>query len=176
MLANALLAAALAAPTQAAEGEPLLDLTLQGLAGGGYAVSRGDGADIMGRYGAALTGWVHPRVGLGVRLDRGTYGLIDDEGNAFAFAEARYRLPARDLALGAGVGTPVIWVEYFCDVNNGPCREGPWEYHDPIGTVSATWEKGLGPFHLPLALRLEASKVRVGLGVDVGFGWRFRRR
>ena len=123
MLVATLLAVALAAPSQAASGDPLLDLTIDGYLGGGYAVSRGEGADLMGRAGAALTGWVHPRVGLGVRADRGSYGLIDDEGNAFVFAEARYRLPARDLALGAGVGSPLAWVEYYCDANAGPCRE-----------------------------------------------------
>ncbi len=175
MLATALLVLALPC-THAAAGDPLLDLTAPGYGGAGYAVSRGEGADLLEQAGAALTGWVPPRVGLELRADAGNYGLLDDESNAFVFAEGRYRLPERDLALGLGVGSPVIWVDYFCDVDNGPCREGPWEYHDPIFAASLTLEQGLGPMHLPVALRLEGSKVRAGVGVDIGFGWRFRRR
>jgi hypothetical protein len=161
---------------RAVAGDPLLDLTVQGYGGAGYAVTRGEGVDILGRAGGALTGWITPRVGLGVRADRGNYGLLDDDPNAFVFAEGRYRLPDQDMAIGLGVGSPLAWVEYYCDVSAGPCVEGPWEYHDPIGALSLTWEQGLGPLHLPLALRLEASKVRAGLGVDLGLGWRFRRR
>lgn len=174
---TAALILALSLPTAtAAPGDPLLDLTLQGYGGAGYAVTRGEGVDILGRAGGSLTGWITPRVGVALRADRGNYGLLDDDPNAFVFAEGRYRLPEQDLTLGLGVGSPVIWVDYFCDASAGPCTEGPWEYHDPIAALSLTWDQGLGPLHLPLAVRLEASKVRAGLGVDVGLGWRFRRR
>jgi hypothetical protein len=179
MIAACLVISMLSPSAHAASGDPLLDLSLQGYAGGGYALSRGSGADVLGRAGAAVTGWVTPRGGIVLRADRGSYGLLDDEGNAFVFAEARYRLPDQDLALGLGVGSPVIWVEYYCIAEEGSpggCAEGPWEYHDPIGTASLTLEEGLGPMHLPVALRVEASKVRLGVGVDVGLGWRFRRR
>lgn len=174
MLTTALLLSLCFPAAQAAAGDPLLDLTLQGYGGGGYAVSRGVGADIMGRAGGALTGWVTPRVGLGVRADTGSYGLLGDDPNTFAFAEGRYRLPDQDLAIGLGVGTPIVWVEYACFAE--PCIQGPWEYHNPVFTGSLAWEQGLGRLHLPVALRLEASAVRLGLGVDVGLGWRFVRR
>ncbi len=155
-------------------GDPLVDLAVQAYGGAGYAVSRGEGFDLLGRAGASATGWITPRIGVVVRGDTGNYGLLDDDRNHFVFIEGRYRLPDQDLALGLGVGTPIIWVEYACFED--PCQEGPWEYHDPIGTISLSWEQGLGPVHLPLALRLEASKVRAGLGIDVGIGYRLRRR
>ncbi len=164
----------LVSPLEAAPGGPLLDLTVQGYGGLGLPLSRGSGADLLARAGGAFTGWISPHVGLGIRADSGTYGVFDDEGNIFLFAEGRYRPPAGPFALGLGVGTPLVWVEYQCEGNS--CVEGPWEYHDPIFTASATWERHLSRLHLPLSLRVEASKVRLGLGLDVGIGWRFRRR
>jgi hypothetical protein len=173
MFANVALLALSMSSAHAAPGDPLLDLTAQAYGGAGYAVSRGEGFDLLGRAGGALTGWITPQVGLGLRVDSGNYGLLGDDPNHFVFAEGRYRLPDRDLAVGLGIGSPVIWVEYYCI--QAPCPQGPWEHHDPIISSSVTWEQGLGPMHLPVALRLEASKVRAGIGVDVGFGWRFRR-
>ena len=175
MVITALFASLFVSHASAATGDPLLDLGVQAYGGVGYAVARGDGTDILGRVGGGIMGWVFPRVGLGVRVDYGSYALLGDESAAFSFAESRFRLPEQDLALGFGVGRARILDQVVCYDPAG-CPEVWDDYATAILVTSLTWEQGLGPLHMPLALRIEASNVRVGLGVDLGLGYRFRRR
>lgn len=165
-----LLGVALAAPPAA----PLFDVTAVGLAGIGGST---DGSEVFGsllRAGGGLTGWVVPRVGLGVRVDAGSYAASDDDDpNVFVFAEGRYRATDR-LSLLAGVGTPVIWVEYYCV--RAPCPQGPWEYHSPIGAVAASVDLSRGALLVEPALRGEVGGSRWGVGVDLSLGVRARRR
>lgn len=179
-----LLSSALAAPPP-----PLFDLGLDlssGLGGASPGLELSDGPDdgpqvgLFFRGGLGLTAWVSPAVGLGVRVDGGSYALHPgDEGNIFVFAEARYRVD--HLVVGAGVGTALMWIEYNCIA--GPtsttpvsCPQSPWETHPPIATVSAAWDASQGAFLLTPGARLEASTTRWAVVADVRVGVRAVRR
>lgn len=154
-------------------GEPLFDLAAVGTLGVGGATDGSGAFGGLGRGGLGLTGWLVPRLGLGGRIDVGSYGLLaGDDPNAFVFAALHYR--ATDtLTVTAGVGTPVVWVEYGCfDVR---CPPGPWEYHRPIGALSAGWDLSRGALLLQPGLRAEVGGNRWGFGLDLAVGVRARR-
>lgn len=174
MTPSLLLLSLLTLDAHAAAGDPLLDLTAQGYGGAGFAMDIGHGFDVLGRAGGAVTAWVLPQAGLALRADNGSYGLIDDDGNTFVFGEVRARIPERDMALGLGVGTNAMVIYTLC-TPEGPCEPALWGGQHLIGTLSLTLERGLGPLHMPVAVRLEGCDARIGLGVDVGLGWRFKR-
>lgn len=163
----------LALLTLALAQDPLFDIAAQGLVGAGGATDGTDVQGVLGRAGGSVTGWITPDVGLGLRIDMGSYGVLNyDDFNIFTFIEAGYRIND-DLQVGLGVGTPVIWVEYNCI--KAPCPQGPWEYHRPIGTASASWDLSTGNLLFAPGARLEVGGNRWGLGADLTMGLRLNR-
>lgn len=174
MSLSLLLLSILAIDAHSAAADPLLDLSAQGYGGVGFAMDIGHGFDVLGRAGGALTFWVVPQAGLVLRADTGSFGLIEDTSNTFIFGEVRARVPERDLAMGLGLGTNALVFTTLCPPDE-PCEPELWGGHRAVGTLSVTLERGLGPLHMPVALRLEGSEERLGLGLDLGLGWRFKR-
>ena len=163
MLTLVLLSSALSAP--------LLDLDVHGLVGPGGGVSYGPALDLAVRGGFQVTPWVTPRVGLDLRVDLGTFGMIStDMSNAFAFTGVRMGLDD-DWSGALQVGTAVAWVEYAAGADN-PI----WETHPPLFAATATREVGLGALHVPVSLRAEVSSVRWALALEAGLGLRASRR
>lgn len=157
--------------------DPAFDLDLRASAGPGGPTFVDGQVDLMGRAGLGATGWITRRVGLGFRLDAGSYGLLaPDGGNAFFFGEASGRV-GDHLGVTAGVGTPIAWVEYGCfvDETGGSSCGGPWEYHKPIGVLAATWDLSLGYLHFAPGARVEVGGSRWGVGADVAVGLRLPR-
>ena len=162
---------ALTLSSQAAD--PLFDATLHVWSGAAGGIALPMDPDVPLHTGFSLMGWVTPDLGLGVRIDGGTYGLVsDDAKNLFPFLEAQYRLGPH-WSLGAGVGTPMIYVDYYC--NSGACDDGLWERHHPVFSANVTRDFELGPLRVPLSLRGEASQPRWALGVELGVGFRVHR-
>lgn len=165
--------AALSTPAAFAA-DPLLDLGVRGYAGPAGGVKLEMGPDLAGRGGVALVAWPARQVGLGLRVDTGSYGIVDsDAGNTFAFAEAQVRL-AEGWEAGLGVGTPVVFYDYFCA--EAPCEEGLWARHYPIAALQAVRSFEHGLLHVPVALRGEVSAARWSVGLDVGLGLRAHRK
>lgn len=168
-----MLALALLLAHAASAAAPAFDAGIHGYTGAAGGVVLDMPLDQAGRTGVALMGWPARFLGLGVRLDGGSYGLYGgDMGNAFAFAESQIRIDDR-WTVGAGIGTPVAWVDYYCD---GPCGgEMLWEYHHPIAALTGTYHVEKGLLHIPISLRGEASAARWAVGIDVGVGLRIHR-
>ena len=158
----------------AAAADPLFDAGLHGFTAAAGGAAQPMPLDQAGRAGVALMGWPGRQVGLGVRLDGGSYGIYSrDATNAFAFAEGQVRFGER-WSGGLGLGTPIAWLEYACE--QGACEEGLWERHHPIAALTGTWNYEKGAFHLPISARIEASAARWAVGVDVGIGLRAHRK
>jgi len=154
-------------------GEPLLDLTVQGYSGLGFDMEEGEWADVMGQFGGSLTGWLHPSVGLSLRLDYGSFGLIrGDQSTAFLFSELRLRPAESDLAFWLGVGTNYPQMSYCMVGYECPTA---WRGFKGILSAGGVKELALGPVHLPVGLRVELGPTRFGLGLDLGAGLRLWR-
>jgi len=157
--------------------DPAFDLDVRGSVGPAGPTFVDGQMDLMGRAGLGATGWITRRVGLGFRLDAGSYGLLaPDGGNGFFFGEASARV-GDHLGLSAGVGTPIVWVEYVCirDASGESSCDGPWEYHKPIGVLAASWDLSVGHLHFAPGVRAEVGGSRWGVGADVAVGLRLRR-
>ena len=171
MLTLAALVLLLAAPASAAA--PLLDGTLHAFSGAGGGTGIEMPLNLAGRVGGAAMVWPVGSVGIGLRVDGGSYGLLTrDTSNAFAFAESQVKLADRWTA-GLGVGLPVAWIEYSCQ---GSCERGVWEEHHPIGALTGTLHLEEGVLHVPISARAEVGADRWAVGIDVGFGFRIHRK
>lgn len=165
-----LTAALLSLPLAAA---PRLDLDGHLLAGAGGVADAAPALDLAGKAGLSALAWVGPSIGLGLRLDGGSYGLTTrEEPNLFGFAQARVALAERWSA-GLDLGSSLVVNQVMCV--QAPCPQGVWGERVPFGALELTRQIERGALHLPLAARLELSPETWMLGLDLGVGLRLGR-
>lgn len=125
--------------------------------------------DAAGFLGISAMAWPSSRLGLGLRLDGGTFTLIgSDDSNLFGSLEGAVRL-SDQWSAGLGLVVPLVQDRVECIV--APCPSGPWS-HSPLGAAQVTRDVDLGALHLPLSLRAELGQQRWTLGLGVGLGLR----
>ncbi len=154
----------------AGSGSPRLDLGVHGFLGASRWRQAGEPLDLAQRMGLGVTAWPTERLGLGLRLDAGSYGLRQhDPGNLFALAELSWRLDEAWSA-GLGAGTTLLSVQVDCEP--GPCAEPEGLDRHPVAALWTTRQLSRGTLRLPLSLRGETAPQRWALGLELGIGLR----
>ena len=150
-----------------ASAAPRVGVDVHAMAGPGGSLEGDFNPDLSGFLGVGAMVWPSSRLGLGLRLDGGSFQLIgQDDPNLFGSLEGAVRLSDH---WGAGLGLVVPLGQDEVNCVAAPCPSGSWT-HAPLGAAQVWRDLEVGALRLPIGLRAEVGQERWVLGAQVGLG------